>query len=135
MVLLDDCGIPYDSVLCERKDSNFLVEGSMLLANRTAAEIISRTYPDSALLRRHPEPIMRKLKEFEAFCGKHGLELNTSSSGSFHHSLEKIKDKLKNDSVLYELLLSYATRPMQLAKYYRRCYQADASKYLEGIFP
>ncbi|GAB2235200.1 hypothetical protein Droror1_Dr00027694 [Drosera rotundifolia] len=116
--LLDDCGIPYDSVLCERKDSNFLVEGFMLLANRTAAEIISRTYPDSALLRRHPEPNMRKLKEFEAFCGKHGLELNTSSSGSFHHSLEKIKDKLKDDSVLYELLLSYATRPMQLAKYF-----------------
>lgn len=71
--LLDEFGIPYDSMLCERKDSNFLVEEFMLLANRTAAEIITRVFPDSALLRRHPEPNTRKLRELEVFCNKHGL--------------------------------------------------------------
>ncbi|KAG8633087.1 hypothetical protein MANES_18G075000v8 [Manihot esculenta] len=116
--LFDEDGIPYDSMLSEQKDSNFLVEEFMLLANRTAAEVISRVFPDSALLRRHPEPNMRKLREFEAFCCKHGLELDTSSSGHFHQSLQNIREKLKDDTVLFDILMSYASRPMQLATYF-----------------
>uniref|UniRef100_A0A3N7GG35 DIS3-like exonuclease 2 n=1 Tax=Populus trichocarpa TaxID=3694 RepID=A0A3N7GG35_POPTR len=113
----DKHGVPYDNTLCGRKDSNFLVEEFMLLANRTAAEIISRAFPDNALLRRHPEPNIQKLKEFEAFCCKHGLELDTSS-GNFRRSLEHIKEKLKDDSVLFNILINYASRPMQLATYF-----------------
>ncbi|XP_050233752.1 DIS3-like exonuclease 2 [Mercurialis annua] len=116
--LFDEDGIPYDTILCEQKKSNFLVEEFMLLANRTTAEVISRAFPDSALLRRHPEPIMRKLREFEAFCCKHGLDLDTSSSGNLHLSLESIRGKLKDDSVLSDILMSYASRPMQLATYF-----------------
>lgn len=116
--LFDEDGIPCNSVLSGRKDSNFLVEEFMLLANRTAAEVITRAYPASALLRRHPEPNLRKLRELEAFCNKHGLELDTSSSAQIHHSLERIKKELKNDSVLFDILVSYATRPMQLAAYF-----------------
>ncbi|KAJ7965601.1 DIS3-like exonuclease 2 [Quillaja saponaria] len=116
--LFDEYGNPYDSMLCEQKESNFLVEEFMLLANRTAAEVICRAFPDSALLRRHPEPNIRKLRELEAFCLKHGLELDTSSSGRFHQSLERIREKLKGDSVLFDILISYATRPMQLASYF-----------------
>ncbi|XP_059630776.1 DIS3-like exonuclease 2 [Cornus florida] len=116
--LFDEEGIPYDSMLSGRKDSEYMVEEFMLLANRTAAEVIYRAYPDSALLRRHPEPNLRKLRELETFCGKHGLELDTSSSGQLHHSIERIREKLKNDSVLFNILLSYATKPMQLATYF-----------------
>ncbi|KAI9106402.1 hypothetical protein K1719_021930 [Acacia pycnantha] len=116
--LFDEDGIPYDSVLSERKESNFLVEEFMLLANRTAAEVICRAYPDAALLRRHPEPNLRKLREFEAFCNKHGLELDTSSSGRLQQSLEKIREKLKGDPTLCYILISYATKPMQLAQYF-----------------
>lgn len=116
--LFDEDGTPYDGVLSERKDSNFLVEEFMLLANRTAAEVIFRAYPDCALLRRHPDPNLRKLREFQAFCKKHGFELDTSSSGQLHRSLEKIRDALKNDSVLFNILVSYATKPMQLAGYF-----------------
>ncbi|KAI4337787.1 hypothetical protein L6164_016162 [Bauhinia variegata] len=118
VLLFDEHGIPYDSMLSERKESNFLVEEFMLLANRTAAEVICRAYPDGALLRRHPEPNMRKLREFEAFCLKHGLELDTSSSGLIHQSLEQIREKLKGDSTLYDILINYATKPMQLASYF-----------------
>ena len=118
ILLFDEHGVPYDSTFSVRKDSNSLVEEFMLLANRTAAEVISRAFPDNALLRRHPEPNLRKLREFEAFCSKHGLELDTSSSGQFNHSLEQIREKLKNDSVLFDILLSYASRPMQLATYF-----------------
>ncbi|XP_022773218.1 DIS3-like exonuclease 2 isoform X2 [Durio zibethinus] len=116
--VFDEDGVPYDSRLNERMDSNFLVEEFMLLANMTAAEVISRAFPDSALLRRHPEPNMRKLKEFEAFCRKHGLALDASSSGQFRQSLEKIQEKLKDDSVLFDILISYASKPMQLATYF-----------------
>ncbi|GER38720.1 DIS3-like exonuclease 2 [Striga asiatica] len=116
--LYDENGIPYDSVVSGRTGSNFLVEELMLLANRTAAEVITRTYPSSALLRRHPEPNPRKLREFETFCSKHGLKLDISSSGSFHRSLELIRGELKNDSVFFDILMSYAARPMQLATYF-----------------
>lgn len=116
--LFDEDGIPYDSVLYGQKESNFLVEEFMLLANRTAAEVITRAYPSTALLRRHPEPNSRKLREFEAFCGKHGLDLDTSSSGQLHLSLERIRQELENDSVLFDILMSYATRSMQMAAYF-----------------
>ncbi|KAK6939838.1 Ribonuclease II/R [Dillenia turbinata] len=116
--LFDEFGVPFDSIFCGRKDSNFLVEEFTLLANRTAAEVISRAFPGSALLRRHPEPNLRKLKEFEAFCSKHGLELDISSSGRFCHSLEKLREKLKDDSVLFDILVNFASKPMQLATYF-----------------
>ncbi|TXG52946.1 hypothetical protein EZV62_022115 [Acer yangbiense] len=116
--LFDENGTLYDSVLTERKDSNFLVEEFMLLANRTAAEVISRAFPDSALLRMHPAPNMRKLKEFESFCYKHGLELDASTSGQLHQSLQRAREKLKDDSVLFDILTNYASRAMQLASYF-----------------
>ncbi|KAL0432194.1 UNVERIFIED_CONTAM: DIS3-like exonuclease 2 [Sesamum latifolium] len=116
--LFDEEGIPYDSVVSGRKDSNFLVEEFMLLANRTAAEVITRAYPSCALLRRHPEPNARKLRDFETFCNKHGLKMDVSSSTHLHHSLEHVRGELKNDSVLFDILMSYAARPMQLASYF-----------------
>ncbi|KAL3641771.1 hypothetical protein CASFOL_012586 [Castilleja foliolosa] len=116
--LFDEGGLPYDSVVSGRTDSNFLVEEFMLLANKTAAEVITRTYPSCALLRRHPEPNMRKLRDFEAFCNKHGLKLDISNSEKLQFSLEHIKGELKNDSVLFDILMSYAARPMQLASYF-----------------
>lgn len=116
--LFDEEGIPYDTVLSGRKDSNFLVEEFMLLANRTAAEVITRTYPSCALLRRHPEPNARKLRDFQSFCNKHGLALDVSSSFDFHRSVESIRDEISDDSVLFDILMSYAARPMQLATYF-----------------
>ncbi|KAJ8541700.1 hypothetical protein K7X08_002516 [Anisodus acutangulus] len=116
--LFDEEGTPYDSVLSGRKESDMLVQEFMLLANRTAAEVITRAYPSSALLRRHPEPNPRKLREFESFCSKHGLRLDTTSSGQIHNSLECIRRDLGDDSVLLDILMSYAARPMQLAAYF-----------------
>ncbi|KAI3978531.1 hypothetical protein MKX01_015706 [Papaver californicum] len=115
----DESGFPQDSTLLVQKASNSLVEELMLLANRTAAEVISRAFPDAALLRRHPAPSIRKLKEFETFYQKHGLELDTSSSGGLQLSLERIKEKMKNDDpVLFGILMSYASKPMQIASYF-----------------
>lgn len=116
--LFDEYGIPYDSMISERMESCSLVEEFMLLANMSVAEVISQAFPDSSLLRRHPEPNLRKLKEFEAFCSKHGLELDTSSAGQLHLSLLKIKEEIKNDPVLFDIVISYASKPMQPAVYF-----------------
>lgn len=115
---LDEDGEPYDSTMYQHQDSNFLVEEFMLLANMTVARVISSAFPERSLLRRHPEPNMRKLKEFEEFCTKNGFELDTSSSGALHLSLEKMREEFREDPVLFNILMLYATKPMQLAKYF-----------------
>ncbi|CAL9045207.1 unnamed protein product, partial [Musa banksii] len=71
--LLDESGNPNDSFLGVRKESSHLVEELMLLANELVAEL------PSALFRRHAEPMSMKLKEFQEFCRKRGLELDASS--------------------------------------------------------
>lgn len=116
--LFDGYGDICDIKLSEWSESNFLVEEFMLLANTTAAEVISRAFPDSALLRRHPEPNMRKLREFEAFCNKHGFQMDTSSSSRIHQSLEGIRKKLKDDSIFLDILMNNASKAMQLATYF-----------------
>lgn len=116
--MFDEIGVPYESKLCELTDANFLVEEFMLLANQAAAKVISRAFPDCALLRRHPDPNIRKLKEFEAFCSKHGFEMDISSSGNLHLSLSNLKEKLKSDAVLFDILINHATKSMQLARYF-----------------
>ncbi|KAG6537344.1 DIS3-like exonuclease 2 isoform X1 [Zingiber officinale] len=116
-ILFDENGSPSDSFLDKRKESGSLVEEFMLLANKSVAEVISRVLPDSALLRRHPEPNLRKLKEFKVFCAKHGFDLDASTSGKLYLSLSKIKEKLRNDPVLFDIVLSYASKAMQTASY------------------
>jgi DIS3-like exonuclease 2 len=118
MFSLDEDGAPYESTMFKTKDSNFVVEEFMLLANMSVARVISDAFPDSALLRRHPEPNMRKLKEFEDFCDKNGFELNASSSGALHISLEKMQERFKHDPAVFNILMLLATKPMQLAKYF-----------------
>ncbi|CAD5171356.1 unnamed protein product [Musa acuminata subsp. malaccensis] len=71
-----------------------------------------------ALLRRHAEPMSMKLEEFQEFYRKHGLELDSSSSGKLQLALPKMREKLKNDPVLLQILLARAARTMQLAIYF-----------------
>lgn len=118
MILFDEDGAPCDSYRYIRNDACFIVEELMLLANMSAAEVISNAFPDCALLRRHPEPNLRKFREFEAFCSKNGFELDASSSGQLHLSLSRIKEKLQDDPVLFDILMFYASKQMQSAEYF-----------------
>ncbi|KAH7299125.1 hypothetical protein KP509_25G073900 [Ceratopteris richardii] len=115
---LNEDGIPNGSSVYEHQDSNFLVEEFMLLANMTAAKVIAGAFPDCALLRRHPEPNTRKLKELEDFCSKNGLEISAVSSGALHESLHKLCEDHREDPAMQSILMLYATKPMQLAKYF-----------------
>ncbi|TVU28578.1 hypothetical protein EJB05_20100 [Eragrostis curvula] len=118
MILFDEAGAPYDSCRYVRNDACFIVEELMLLANMSVAEVISNAFPDCALLRRHPEPNLRKFREFEAFCAKNGFELDASSSGQLHLSLSRIKEKLQDDPILFDILMFYASKQMQSAEYF-----------------
>uniref|UniRef100_A0ACD5ZN55 Uncharacterized protein n=1 Tax=Avena sativa TaxID=4498 RepID=A0ACD5ZN55_AVESA len=118
MILFDEDGVPCDSYRCERDNACFIVEELMLLANMAAAEVISNAFPDCALLRRHPEPNPRKLREFEAFCAKNGFELDSSSSGQLHLSICRIKEELQDDPVLFDILMFYASKQMGSAEYF-----------------
>lgn len=118
MILFDEDGAPCDSYRYKRNDACFIVEELMLLANMAAAEVISNAFPDCALLRRHPEPNPRKLREFEAFCAKNGFELDSSSSGQLHLSICRIKEELQDDPVMFDILMFYASKQMQSAEYF-----------------
>ncbi|EGD81697.1 hypothetical protein PTSG_02410 [Salpingoeca rosetta] len=45
----------------EIRDANRMIEDFMLLANMSVAQVISDTYPQCALLRRHPPPLQARL--------------------------------------------------------------------------
>jgi DIS3-like exonuclease 2 len=115
---LEEDGTPYESTMYNTRDSNLVVKEFLLLANMTVARVISNAFPDSALLRRHPEPSLRKLKEFEDFCSKIGFDLDSTSAGTLHTSLMKMQESVKHDPVLYSILMQYASKPMQSAKYF-----------------
>lgn len=63
-----------------------LVEEFMLLANMAVAHQIYRSFPEQALLRRHPPPQTKLLKDLMEFCNQVGLNIDFSSAGSLHVS-------------------------------------------------
>lgn len=56
----------------------------MLLANMAVAHQIYRTYPELALLRRHPPPQSKMVDDLQEFCDQMGLDVDFSSSGALH---------------------------------------------------
>ena len=64
----DECGNPESMWTYVTKEANWLVEEFMLLANRSAAKMLTEVYPESSFLRRHAPPDMRKLVELEAMA-------------------------------------------------------------------
>jgi DIS3-like exonuclease 2 len=115
---LEEDGTPYESTMYNAKDSNLVVKEFMLLANTTVAHVISNAFPDSALLCCCPKPSPRKLKEFEDFCCKIGIDLDASSAGALSISLRNMRESVKHDPVLYSILMQYAAKPMQSTKYF-----------------
>lgn len=69
-----------------------LVEEFMLLANMAVAHQIYRSFPEQALLRRHPPPQSKLLNDLMEFCHQVGLEIDFSSAGSLHVSAPESED-------------------------------------------
>ena len=69
---LDSDGNPQECGVYEIKESNQLIEEFMLMANMAVAHKISTSYPELALLRRHPPPKDKPLDEFIQYVNKLG---------------------------------------------------------------
>ena len=71
----------------ELKESNRLIEEFMLLANMRVAEKIYEEFPDLAVLRCHPPPLMHKLEQLSDLLQTIGIHLDVSSSATLQQSL------------------------------------------------
>ncbi len=100
-----------------QRDSNYLVEEFMLLANKKVAEFISERAPAAAVLRRHPPPSKRKIDHLLKVTNQMKLAMETHSSGAIHSSLERIRSQCE-PHIFYALVLM-TTKPMQNAMYVR----------------
>ncbi|MEG2239175.1 MAG: RNB domain-containing ribonuclease [Bacteroidales bacterium] len=115
-------GKPLGVYIRESKESNFLVEEFMLLANKSVAEFIgkqkagSRIKPKTFVYRVHDEPNAEKLANFIEFVGKLGYKMNNRSrSGlvkSFNRLFEDVTGKAEQN-----MIETIAVRTMSKAYY------------------
>ncbi|KAJ7283592.1 SSD1 protein [Mycena rebaudengoi] len=110
---LDDNGLPVDCGQYERTDANDLIQEFMLLTNTAVAQHIAVHLPEQALLRRHDNPIERRLVAFSERAERLGYKMDTSSAGALMRSFNEITDPTARR--LLELLSFKATHR---AKYF-----------------
>ncbi len=118
--ILDEKGKPIDTYIKENKESNWLIEDFMLLANRRVAEKMSpvkgKTKPKTFVYRIHDKPSTEKLQNFIEFIGKLGYSLRTNSrknlANSFNQLFKSIEGKGEEN-----MIETIAIRTMAKAKY------------------
>ncbi|XP_069753159.1 DIS3-like exonuclease 2 isoform X2 [Narcine bancroftii] len=113
-----ETGMPQGCYVYQYKDSNKLVEEFMLLANMAVAHSIYRLFPEQALLRRHPPPQTKMLDDLIMLCEQLGLQIDFSSAGSLHMSLNRTLGTDQYSAARKEVLTHMCARPMQMAQYF-----------------
>ncbi|XP_008574070.1 PREDICTED: DIS3-like exonuclease 2 isoform X3 [Galeopterus variegatus] len=113
-----ETGLPQECHIYEYRDSNKLVEEFMLLANMAVAHKIYRTFPERALLRRHPPPQAKMLQDLVEFCNQMGLPMDVSSAGALNESLTKTFGDDRYSLARKEVLTNMCSRSMQMALYF-----------------
>ncbi|KAH8851852.1 DIS3-like exonuclease 2 [Schistosoma japonicum] len=84
---LDSNKLPLGITPYISKQSNWLIEEWMLAANKSVAEHLAKSLPDSAFLRRHPPPSGKQLTEVSANLKLAGMNINVDSAGSIQSSI------------------------------------------------
>ncbi|CAL2036336.1 unnamed protein product [Caenorhabditis brenneri] len=115
---LDEDKKPQGVSIYEIKDSNKLVEEFMLLANMEVAKKIGSAFPNSALLRNHPPPKEKMIKDVAEQCAKIGFPLDGKTSGMLSTSLRKYQGNTRLDMCIRQVISSLTIKPMQQAKYF-----------------
>ncbi|KAI6063047.1 DIS3-like exonuclease 2 isoform X1 [Aix galericulata] len=82
------------------------------------AHRIYRSFPEQALLRRHPPPQTKLLKDLMEFCNQVGLDIDFSTAGTLHKSLNETFGADKYSEARKEVLTNMFSRPMQMALYF-----------------
>jgi exosome complex exonuclease DIS3/RRP44 len=108
---------PVDVKTKEHIPTNSLVEEFMLLANISVAGRIYQTFPQTALLRRHPSPPKTNFEELSnQLKVKRGLTIDSSSSKALADSLDACTDP--ENPFFNTLVRVLATRCMMSAEYF-----------------
>ena len=107
---------PIDLTTKELKDTNSLVEEFMLLANITVARKIYETFPNCALLRRHPAPPLSNYEILLKASSAKGVLLEVESAKALANSLDVAH--IPNDPYFNTMLRILATRCMMQALYF-----------------
>lgn len=127
---LDEHGMPIDCSSEDRYEANRVVEEVcsritglsnplihelqfMLLTNISVAQQIAFHLPEQALLRRHADPLERRLNGFAERTARTGIKLDVSSAGALQTSLDLIDDE--PTQTMFEALLR---KTMQTAVYF-----------------
>ncbi|GMR32701.1 hypothetical protein PMAYCL1PPCAC_02896, partial [Pristionchus mayeri] len=112
----DDTKLPFGMTIYERKDSLF--EEFVLLANMAVAKRIEDSFPTISVLRCHPPPKQKVMREILEMCEKIGFPLDALSSGLLSSSLRKFEGNEAVETAVNQVLSSFMMKPMQLARYF-----------------
>lgn len=107
---------PVDVEMKELRDANSMVEEFMLLANISVARKIHEAYPDSALLRRHPNPPAENFEAINQALAPYGFKLDPSTSKALAASLDAAV--VPEDPYFNRLVRIMTTRCMLQAVYF-----------------
>uniref|UniRef100_A0A674CC11 DIS3 like 3'-5' exoribonuclease 2 n=1 Tax=Salmo trutta TaxID=8032 RepID=A0A674CC11_SALTR len=110
-----ETSMPQGCYVYQYRDSNKLVEEFMLLANMATAHQIYRSFPNKALLRRHPPPQTKMVDDLQEFCDQMGLNIDFSTAGTLHKSLNETLGDDEYTSARKEVLTHMCSRPMQVS--------------------
>lgn len=113
---LNKDGIPGVAEVYELKDANRLIEEFMLKANISVAEKIVDSFPEHALLRMHPAPKDKPLKDFVEYARKLGIHIDSSSSATMQEGFNKLAE-MARENPMVSVLQNNAVRSMRRAEY------------------
>lgn len=97
-------------------DTNSMVEEFMLLANISVANKLLTTFPEHALLRRHPKPSKANFDDLVESARVKGFQIKADDGKSLSESLDRAK--LPKDDFFNLMLRMIATRCMTPAAYF-----------------
>ena len=117
-VKVDEKGKPVEIFFREMKDSNFLIEEFMLLANCSVAEMIATAKPAKTFVYRvHDEPTADRLKNFRDFIRHLGYKMGpTKTPRDIAKAINKLLEAAKNKPE-YHAMEIMALRTMARAVY------------------
>ncbi|VDM60308.1 unnamed protein product [Angiostrongylus costaricensis] len=100
------------------KESNHLVEEFMLLANLAVARKIERHYPETALLRSHPPPKEKVLRDAIRWCNLIGFPISGTSSLELCNALAPFHQKTQLCRSINQVLSLILMKAMEVALYF-----------------
>ncbi|XP_067658576.1 uncharacterized protein [Haliotis asinina] len=124
-----ETGMPNGYSVYEQKDSNRLIEEFMLLANMAVAHKIYKSYPEKAVLRRHPPPQSKMVDDLKDLCEQLGLAVDLSNSQTWQQSLSSYQGTDEFSAARMQVLVALSSKPMQNAKYFCSGMIADPAVY------